>query len=76
MKAKIIINIEWHRVDKKLIPADHVDALMETAEEHIFDQLLSGWTAGWMEDNIHMLDSDPEEGVEYSGFWSMGRVIE
>lgn len=63
------IHFEWN--GEETIPKDHREALLETAIEQIGDQMQRGCHQGELHDNIHMLDSDPEEGVSYHGSWRL-----
>ena len=65
----IKISYRWWRDNKKAIIPEHVGALEESAEDKIFEMLEEGFSCGELRDNIHMLDKDPEDGIEYNGYW-------
>jgi len=49
----------------------HIEALEESAWTRIIEMAELGCTSGELNDNIHMTDDDPEDGVEYSGWWEL-----
>lgn len=63
------ISYRWWNNEVATIPPGHRAALDETAEEMIAGMLKAGYTSGELCDNIHMLDTDPEDGIEYRGWW-------
>ena len=69
LKKTITIHYNWHRNDGKDINEEHFGALEETAEEEIRNRMMDGYISGELNDNIKMLDDDPEDGVSYSGWW-------
>ena len=75
MKRKITITYRWWRENtaiKKPIDKDHIDALKETAWDHIISMMAEGYTSGELHDNIFMQDTDienGEEGITYKGWW-------
>ncbi len=70
MKRTIIISYEWWRGAGEEIKELHVEALEESADLRIGEMMKEGFTSGELRDNIRMND-DPEDGVEYSGYWSV-----
>lgn len=73
MKSQIVVKYEWWREDQGGIDPRHMGALEERAEDVIFEEMAAGRRSGVLEDNIYMLDSDPEDGVAYSGSWEIVR---
>lgn len=69
-----LISYRWWNSDKTEIKPEHVQALEESAENRIFEMIQDGWGSGELNDNIHMTDDDPEDGVDYSGWWSIKTV--
>ena len=65
------IHYRWWRENGKKVKAEHVEALRETAMNHIVLMMNEGYVEGTLNDNIHMIDSDPEDGVEYRGWWEV-----
>ena len=59
----------WWNDQLASIDPRHLKALEETAVEHIQKQRVMDYTSGHMTDNIHMYDTDPEDGIEYQGYW-------
>lgn len=68
------ITYRWWRTDGKPIKKEHIEALEESAEERISDMRKQGYSSGELNDNIRMTDNDPEDGIEYSGHWSITTV--
>jgi hypothetical protein len=66
-----LITYRWWRDGKKEIKPEHVPALEERADEIIAEMMAQGLNCGELNDNIHMTDDDPEDGVEYSGWWAV-----
>jgi hypothetical protein len=67
----VTIHYNWRRENGKKVKPEHVEALDETATTHIFEMMNKGYSSGLLSDNIHMIDSDPESGVEYRGWWEV-----
>lgn len=59
----------WWRDDGKAIKKLHIPALEETAVEHITEAMQHGFKSGDLNDSIRMTNRDPEDGLEYSGWW-------
>jgi len=69
---KITIGYRWCRPNGEDIIQNHIEALDETATERINEMMSQGFVAGQLHDNIHMTDSDVEngeQGIEYKGWW-------
>jgi hypothetical protein len=64
-----LIVYRWWRDSENEIKPEHIPALEECAEERIDEMMGQGFTSGDMHDNIHMTDNDPEDGIEYTGWW-------
>ena len=69
ISKRYTVTYRWWNNDLESISPEHQAALDETAEERIAEMLKEGYTSGELCDNIHMLDTDPEDGIEYSGWW-------
>ena len=65
------VTYRWWRGDKKDIAPEHVPALEERAAERIAEMTAQGYIGGELNDNIHMTADDPQDGVEYSGWWEI-----
>ena len=70
-EKKIQIRYRWWRPGKQDIKPEHVEAMEERADERIRKMMAQGYTSGELNDNIHMTDDDPEDGVEYTGWWEI-----
>jgi hypothetical protein len=66
-----LITYFWRREGDNEIKPEHVEALEERANERIAEMIGQGYTSGELNDNIRMTDDDPEDGVEYSGWWEV-----
>ena len=73
MERTINIKYRWWKNGGEIKP-EHVDALEERAEDRIKEQMSQGFTSGELVDNIRMIDNDPEDGIEYSGWWEVKRT--
>ena len=69
IERKITITYRWWRDGE--VKKEHVAALEEAARERISEMAKEGYTSGELHDNIHATDDDPEDGVEYSGWWEL-----
>jgi len=69
IERKILISYRWWRDGENDIKTKHIEALEEKAEERIREMMSEGYSSGELIDNIHMTDDDPEDGVEYQGWW-------
>ena len=74
MKHKVEITYEWWGEDGNEVKEKHREALEETARSTINRMRIIGYTAGELHDNICMTDG--EDGIEYSGWWSMTTKVE
>lgn len=70
IERKITISWWWRNNDLDEIDPEHAEALDESARERIFKMIKEGYVQGELHDNIHMHDSDPEDGVDYHGWWA------
>ena len=61
----------WKPIAGGEIKPEHIPALEEAAETRIAEMMDQGYTSGQLFDNIYMLDDDPEDGVEYQGWWEV-----
>jgi hypothetical protein len=64
------ISYRWWREEGE-IKSEHIPALEERADERIAEMLKEGYTNGELNDHIRMTDDDPEDGVEYIGWWEL-----
>lgn len=71
MERQINITYRWWRSDRRRIKPDHVECLEETAMARILSQRDQGMTSGELSDNIRRTSRDPEDGIEYSGYWEV-----
>lgn len=66
----VSINIDWN-TDGMTLPEGHEDALVESGAQRALSMINEGYTSGELTDNITMNDTDPEDGVNYRGWWSL-----
>lgn len=71
IERKINIVYRWWRDGENEIKPSHIPALEETAEKRIHEMMGEGYTSGELNDNIYMDDDDPEDGIEYTGWWEV-----
>lgn len=71
LERKRLITYRWWRSSGHPIRPEHVEALEESANDRINAMMTEGMTSGCLNDNIHMDDEDPEDGVEYMGYWEI-----
>jgi len=71
MQKKITITYSWWNAERTAIPANVREALEESAMDRITNQMKDGYTCGTLSDNVRMNDNDPEDGIDYQGFWVM-----
>lgn len=71
IERKIKITYRWWNNDLDKIDSKHIEALEESAQERIREQMDDGNTGGSLSDNIRMYDSDGEDGIEYEGWWEL-----
>ncbi len=65
------ITYRWWRDGETEIKPEHIAALEERADDRIAEMTGQGYTSGELNDNIRMTDDDPEDGVEYTGWWEV-----
>jgi hypothetical protein len=70
MKGEIKISYNWERNDG-IIPSEHYEALKESALNRAIEMMKEGYREGELHDSIYMNDDDPEDGVEYHGWWKV-----
>lgn len=69
----ITLNIHWNTTDQT--PERHLEALEETGMDRAHEMMLQGYREGELHDNITM-PGDPEDGVDYRGWWTSEAHIE
>lgn len=78
MKRKITVSYYW-KCDAGIdIPKGHEEALEEDAEKRIFEMMQEGYYQGELSTSVRfgkdiVLEEDEEDGLEYSGWWSIKR---
>ena len=68
-KEKITIKFNWWTDDEEVIDSKHREMLIVSAWESITKMLGDGYIEGKLSDYVHIHDSDPEDGIEYNGWW-------
>jgi len=53
------------------INPDHIEALEESAEDRIFEMIHKNFVGGELHEEICDDEDNPEDGVEYSGWWEV-----
>ena len=67
MKQEIKITYQWSNQNGNEVKERHREALEETAIKRIYEMMTDGYTSGELYDCM----TDGEDGIEYSGWWSM-----
>lgn len=75
IKRSQLISYRWWRGGENEIKPEHIEALEERADERIAEMMAQGYTSGELNDHIHMTDDDPEDGVEYRGWWDVSESM-
>ena len=70
-KKSVTIFYSWWRTDGKDVKKEHTDALEQTAQHDIGKSMKFGNTSGELFTSICLLSSDPEDGIEYRGYWEV-----
>ncbi len=74
MERRTIINYNWQPCgDETEVNPVHIEALEEEAEARVAAMSKEGFVAGELYANIRVDGNDPEDGVDYSGWWSITR---
>ncbi len=71
IEIKKVITYRWWRDGDDEIKPEHAQALEERADDRIVEMMKEGYTSGELRDNIRMTDEDPEDGIEYQGWWEV-----
>lgn len=69
IERKVTITYRWWNEDG--VKPEHVEALEESAWARIVEMAHEGYTSGELNDTVRMTDDDPEDGVEYTGWWEL-----
>jgi hypothetical protein len=72
------IKIDWWKAEDRsaAIDAGHLAALRESGVERAAKMIAEGYTSGELSDWVRMYDTDPEDGIEYRGWWSLNDIEE
>ncbi len=71
MKEVMTITYSWWKSENRSEPCDeHREALRESAQERITEQIQEGFASGQLLEDIRLTDADGE-GVAYNGWWDM-----
>jgi len=70
IERKLAIIYRWWRHDGE-IKKEHIEALEEAAMERILKCMEEGFHSGELVDNIFMTNDDPEDGIDYDGWWEI-----
>jgi len=76
MKINITIDYNWSCNDEIDIPEKHREALKEDAHRRIFEMMAEGYYSGELFSSVRygkdiVPEEDEEDGLEYSGYWSI-----
>jgi len=76
MKKQIVINYNWNCDQGIEIPEKHNEALIEDAEEKIFEMIKLGYFEGELSTLVRygkdiVPEENEDEGLTYSGYWNV-----
>jgi len=73
MKHIIEITTEWWNNEnpKIEIKTSHREVLEEEGINRVVEMMKDGYTSGELNHNLCLDQNDPDEGIDYSGFWSL-----
>lgn len=73
MEVTWVLKANWWKSGDREAPIKegHKEALEEHAFERIGHMMEAGYLEGELNNNIYMDDNDPEDGVEYRGYWKV-----
>ncbi len=72
MEKQITIKFRWwNSEDETEIKTGHREVLEKSAFDRIVDMMKEGYTSGELRDNVGFLEDDPDDGVEYQGWWEI-----
>lgn len=76
MEIQITINYHWTCDQSIDIPVKHNEALEEDAQDRIFYMLKEGYTSGELFTSVRfgkdeVPEEDKDDGLTYSGWWSI-----
>jgi hypothetical protein len=76
ISKKITIDYHWTCDQGIKIPTKHTDALEEDANNRIFEMIKEGYTSGELSTSVRfgkdeVSEEDEENGLTYSGWWSL-----
>jgi hypothetical protein len=74
MERKLIVNYRWWN-DTNSIKENHIESLGELARERIFEMISNNYTSGELHDYIRIDDNDPDDGIEYTGWWELKEEV-
>ena len=64
--------ISWHASDaNNTVKTEHREALEEGANQRITEMMSEGFTGGELVEHVRTSDADGEDGVLYTGWWSV-----
>lgn len=71
LTKQIVLEYKWWRTNKTDIIPAHASALETCAVNHICCAVPQGRVVGALHNTLCLEDTDPDGGVEYSGWWTM-----
>ena len=65
------ITYRWWKKDQTKIKPSHIEELDELAEKRIAEMRVEGMTSGELIENLCLSNEDPNEGIDYKGWWEV-----
>lgn len=80
MEVKIVIEYYWKCDSEVEIPEAHKDPLEDDAQCRIFEMMADGYYQGELNTSVRfgkdvVPEEDEDEGLSYSGWWSITKDI-
>lgn len=64
------IAIDW-KTEDLYMPSGHKEALQESGIEQALSMAGKGYVCGELSDNVFISDDDPDDGIDYRGWWKI-----
>ncbi|MHA1972812.1 MAG: hypothetical protein ACTSW1_07460 [Candidatus Hodarchaeales archaeon] len=74
-EVKQTITYRWWKPDRSEIKTSHIEELDEVAEKRIAELRTEGCTSGDLIANLCLSNEDPNEGIDYNGWWEIDTVV-
>ena len=69
------ITYRWWNQNRSPIKPEHEQELGDEAIKRIAEMIPQGFTSGQLVASIHTSSDDPDEGLDYEGWWGISELI-